>query len=68
MKKHISKLHQHGIFKSFDFESFKTYESYLLGKMTKTPFTGHGERANEFLGLIHSDVCGPLSFTARGGY
>ena len=36
--------------------------------MTKTPFTGHTERVNDLLGLIHSDVCGPLSSTARGGY
>ena len=40
--------------------------------MTKTPFTGQSERANELLGLIrtyvHSDVCGPLSSTARGGF
>ena len=36
--------------------------------MTKTPFTGHSERVNDLLGLIHSDVCGPLSSTARGGY
>ena len=36
--------------------------------MTKTPFTRHSERINDLLGLIHSDVCGPLSSTARGGY
>ena len=36
--------------------------------MTKTPFTGQSERANELSGLIHSDVCGPLSSTARGGF
>ena len=36
--------------------------------MTKTPFTGQSERANELLGLIYSDVCGPFSSTARGGF
>ena len=36
--------------------------------MNKTPFTGHSERVNDLLGLIHSDVYGPLSSTARGGY
>ena len=40
----------------------------LVGKMTKTPFTGQSERANELLGLIHSDVCGQFSSTARGGF
>ncbi|KAL3635739.1 Pyruvate dehydrogenase complex component E2 1 [Castilleja foliolosa] len=36
--------------------------------MTKSPFTGEGERASELLGLIHTDVCGPMSSTARGGF
>ena len=39
-----------------------------LEKMTKTPFTGQSERANDILGLIHYDVCGPLSSAARGGF
>ncbi|VFQ77662.1 unnamed protein product [Cuscuta campestris] len=33
--------------------------------MTKSPFTGHGERAGDLLALIHSDVCGPFTTTAR---
>ena len=36
--------------------------------MTKSPFTGKGERASELLGLVHSDVCGPMSSSARGGF
>ena len=39
-----------------------------MGKMTKAPFTGQSERANDLLSLIHTDVCGPLSSLARGGY
>ena len=39
-----------------------------MGKMTKTPFVGHEERANELLALVHSDVCGPMTTQARGGY
>ncbi len=31
------------------------------------PFTGQGERASEVLGLIHSDVCGPVTTPARNG-
>ena len=34
----------------------------------KAPFTGKGERANDLLTLIHTDVCGSLSTPARGGY
>ena len=36
--------------------------------MTKAPFTGHAERANDLLGLIHTDVYGPISSIARGGF
>ena len=67
-EKRISKLHQVGLLNSFDFESYDTCESCLLDKMTKDPFTGHSERANELLDLIHTDVRGPLSSDARGGY
>ena len=67
-EKRISKLHQVGLLNSFDFESYDTCESCLLGKMTKDLFTGHSERANELFNLIHTDVCGPLSSNDRGGY
>ncbi|KAK8994239.1 hypothetical protein V6N11_045338 [Hibiscus sabdariffa] len=36
--------------------------------MTKAPFSGKGERASDLLGLIHSDVCGPMNTQARAGY
>ena len=34
--------------------------------MTRSPFTGKRERASELLGLMHTDVCGPMSTKARG--
>ena len=43
-------------------------ESCLEGKMTKRPFSSKGERSKEPLKLVHSNVCGPLSVQARGGY
>jgi hypothetical protein len=46
-KKRMQKLHKDGVLTSFDFESFDTCEVCLMGKMTKTPFTGHPERAQE---------------------
>ena len=67
-EKRISKLHRDGLLDSFDFESYESCESCLMGKMTKAPFTGQSERANDLLSLIHTDVCGPLSSPARGGY
>ncbi|GMJ03846.1 hypothetical protein HRI_004053800 [Hibiscus trionum] len=36
--------------------------------MTKTPFNGKGERASDLLELIHTDVYGPISTPARGGF
>ncbi|KAK8506909.1 hypothetical protein V6N12_009222 [Hibiscus sabdariffa] len=36
--------------------------------MTKAPFNGKGGRASDLLGLIHSDVCGPMNTQARGGF
>ena len=64
----MKKLHDDGLLTSFDFESYETYEACLLGKMTKAPFTGSPERATDLLELIHTDMCGPMSTAARGGY
>ena len=36
--------------------------------MTKTPFSRTMERATDLLEIIHTDVCGPMSVEARGGY
>ena len=39
-----------------------------MGKMTRTPFNGVMERADDLLGIIHTDVCGPMSSSTRNGY
>ena len=49
---------------TFDYESYGACESCLIDKMTKSPFKGNGERATEVLGLVHTDVCGPMSTQA----
>ena len=36
--------------------------------MTKLPFTKKGERASKILGLIYSDIYGPMNISAREGY
>src|SRR3954470_24510879 len=66
--KHMKKLHSDGLLESFDFESLKRCEACLMGKMTKTPFSGMMERATNLLEIIHTDVCGPMSVASRGGY
>ena len=51
-----------------DYESLGTCEPCLMGKMTKTLFSGTMERATGLLEIIHTDVCGPMSVEACGGY
>ena len=67
-EKRIQRLVSTSTLPSFDFESYGICESCLLGKMTRSPFQGKGTRASDLLGLIHTDVCGPMSITARGGF
>ena len=64
----MKKLHADGLLESLDYESFDTCEPCLMGKMTKTPFSGTMERANDLLEIMHTDVCGPMSVESRGGY
>ena len=66
--KRMKKLHADGFFKSLDYESSETCEPCLMGKMTKTPFSGTIEQATNLLEIIHTDVCGPMSVEERGGY
>ena len=66
--KRIQKLHADGFLESLVYESLDTCEPCLMGKMTKTPFSGTMERATDILETIHTDVCGPMSVEARGGY
>jgi hypothetical protein len=37
-------------------------------KMTKACFTGQSERASDLLGLVHTNVCEPISSVARCGF
>ena len=64
----MKKLYKDGFLESFGYESFDACEPCLLGKMTKTPFSGTMERATDLLEIIHADVCGPMSVDARGRY
>ena len=66
--KRMKKLHKDGFLESLGYESFDVCEPCLLGKMNKTPFSGTMERASDLLEIIHTDVRGPMSVDARGGY
>ena len=64
----MKKLHADGLLESLDYESLDACEPCLTGKMTKTPFFGTMDQATDFLEIIHTDVCRPMSVEARGGY
>ena len=66
--KRMKKLHADGLLKSLDYESSDACEPCLMGKMTKTPFSGTMERATDLLEIIRTDVCDPMSVEARGRY
>ncbi|KAL0409791.1 UNVERIFIED_CONTAM: Retrovirus-related Pol polyprotein from transposon TNT 1-94 [Sesamum radiatum] len=51
-----------------DLDHISTCESCLKEKMTKKPFVGQSAIANGLLDLVYTDVCGPLSIPARGGF
>ena len=48
-----------------DCESLPTCNSCLLSKITKSLFKEKSEKANDVLGLIHTDVCGPMNINVR---
>ncbi|GJR57757.1 retrovirus-related pol polyprotein from transposon TNT 1-94 [Tanacetum coccineum] len=64
-KKRIEKLQQEGLLKSTYDESFDQCVSCLSGKMTRKSFPHRPERATDLLGIIHTDVCGPLRHVSR---
>ena len=64
----IQRLIKDGLLEPLDFNEFSVCESCLEGKMTKRPFNAKGRRAQEFLELVHMDVCGPMSTQAKGVY
>ncbi|GJW16024.1 retrotransposon protein, putative, ty1-copia subclass [Tanacetum coccineum] len=66
-KKRIAKLQHDGILKSINDESFNICVSCISGTMERKPFTHASERADDLLGIIHSDVCGPFRTTSREG-
>ncbi|KAJ9557142.1 hypothetical protein OSB04_011756 [Centaurea solstitialis] len=67
-KKRVELLLKGGFLGNFDYKPFDNCESCLSGKMTKQPFNNENEGATDLLEIIHTDVCGPFSHVARGGY
>ena len=66
--KRMKKLHKDGFLESLGYESFDACEPCLLGKMTKTPFSGTMERATDLLEIRQTDVCDSMGVDARSEY
>nr|GEU61547.1 retrotransposon protein, putative, Ty1-copia subclass [Tanacetum cinerariifolium] len=66
-KKCIEKLEHGGLLKSTDNELFDQYVSCISGKITRKPFSYKTEKVKDVLGLIHTDVCGPLRHLSKKG-
>nr|GEU28773.1 retrotransposon protein, putative, Ty1-copia subclass [Tanacetum cinerariifolium] len=64
-KKRIEKLQQEGLLKSTDDDSFDQCVSCLSGNMIRKLFPHRPERGTNLLGIIHTDVCGPLRHVSR---
>ena len=50
----MKNLHTNGLLESLDFESPDTCEPCLIGKMTKTPFSGTMEWVSDLLEITHA--------------
>ena len=57
-----------GLLSPLDVTALPVCESCLEEKMTMRPFKAKGYRAKEVMDLVHTDLCGPMSTCARGGY
>ena len=66
--KRIQRLVSCGPLTTLTLEQLPLCQNCIQGKMTKRSFTAKGVRDQRCLDLIHSDVCGPFSVHARGGY
>ena len=64
----VSRLVQNGPLGSLGLQALLVCESCLEGKITRRPFTAKGYRAKEQLELVHSDLCGPMTIQASGGF
>ena len=64
-KARVKRLQSEGILEYTGPDSFNNCESCLAGKLAKDSFTNKSERANDLLGLIHTDVCGPFRTMTR---
>ena len=64
----IHRLVTSGHLSPLDVNALPVCELCLEGKMTMRPFKAKGYKAKEVLDLVHTNLCGPMSTSARGRY
>ena len=57
-----------GLISPLDVTNLSVCEPCLEEKMTMRSFKAKGYKVKEVLDLVHIDLCGPMSTSARGGY
>ena len=66
-KKGMEILSRSGYLPGFSFQEFEFCEHCVYGKQTQEPHKSKGQRRDERLALVHSDLCGPMPSLSLGG-
>ncbi|KAJ9696926.1 hypothetical protein PVL29_008922 [Vitis rotundifolia] len=67
-RQRLERLVRDGVLSNLDFSDFETCVVCLKGKMTAKTRKEKVDKCGSTLDLIHTDICGPLTPTALGGY
>ena len=66
-KKGMEILSRFGYLPSFSFQDFEFCEHCVYGKQTQESHLQRGNRKDQRLALVHSDLCGPMPSLSLGG-
>ena len=67
-RQRIERLIKDEILSDIDFSYFDTCVDCIKGKLTVKVRNAKIDRCTELLGVIHTDICGPFTPPAMGGY
>ena len=67
-RQRIERLIKDEILSDIDFSYFDTWVDCIKGKLTVKVRNAKIDRCTELLGVIHTDICGPFTPPAMGGY
>ena len=67
-KQRMERLIKDGILHNLDFSDFSTCIDCIKGKLTAKTRKERTRRSQQVLKLVHTDICGPFTLIAIGGY